>query len=101
MEEVDSVPRRVVGLDLDRLTGSQPHHVLEALALVGVDLVSAAVGAREDAEVDQVDVDRVAPAAAAVLQLPQLDGAARTLARTRFSTSLKATPLIFHSPLVR
>ena len=73
VEHVDSVPRSVVGFDRHDLIGCKPDNVLQAQALVGVDDSVVVVGSRENAEVDQVDMNRVAPATTTVLELPDLD----------------------------
>lgn len=79
VKHVDSIPRGIVRLDLDRLARPQPHDVLEPLALVRVHRVPPAVLTGENLEINQVNVNRMAPSAAAVFQLPELHGAPRDI----------------------
>ena len=76
VEHVHPVPGRVVRLDKHGLVAREPDDVLQPAGLVRQD-VTVAAGPLEDLEVNQVDVDGVGPAAGPVLQLPDLDGAAR------------------------
>lgn len=76
VEHVDTIPGSIMGLDFDYLVGSEPDDVLETQRLVGIEgSTIIGIGAGEDLEVNQVDVDGVTPAATAVLELPDLDGA--------------------------
>ena len=75
MEHVHPVPGRVLGQHLHLLVGAQQHNVLERGLLV-LEHRAAAVEALHDLEVDEVDMDRMGPTTAAVLQLPKLDFAA-------------------------
>lgn len=73
---VKTIPRSIAGNHIDLLVGVEPHNVLQSDLLVRLDTPTAAASARDDLEVDQMNVDRVCPASCAVLQRPVLDSTA-------------------------
>lgn len=77
VEHVLAGVRPVLRLDPHRLADVEPDDVLEALRLVVLHAAVAAARARQDLEVDEVHVDGVRPAAAAVDKVPDLDRVAR------------------------
>lgn len=71
---VKTIPRSIAGNHIDLLVGVEPHNVLQSDLLVRLDTPTAAASARDDLEVDQMNVNRVCPASRAILQGPVLDG---------------------------
>lgn len=92
VEHVQPRPGLVVRLHPHRLPLRQPDHVFQAVRLVRL---HAAVPARprDHPEVHEVHVDRVRPAAGAVLELPDLDGAAGHLGQHAVGHVLEADPV--------
>lgn len=58
---VETVPWRIASDDVDLLVGVEPHNVLESHFLVGQDSTAATSSARDDLEVDKMDVYGMAP----------------------------------------
>jgi hypothetical protein len=80
VEHVDTIVGSVSCNDCHLLVLTEKNNVLECFLLVGENR-TAATGAREDLKVDKVDVDRVGPSAAGVLELPNLNGATLRLSQ--------------------
>lgn len=76
MEHVHPIPGRILGQNLHLLVDAEKHDIFECDLLVLEDR-ALPVETFNDLEVDEVDVNWMGPAAAAILELPQLHLTAR------------------------